>query len=137
MTPGDSAHNPLAPREYNLGHRGPKDATTVTLTNLILEEGLRSKASAVRVVASVDTCRVDYFVAGEWRQVMTVPSIVATPVINRLRIMADLDPTTKERPHRGEIHAVLDGTKVIMKVDVQAHPDGSQEANVTIPGTAA
>ena len=109
----------------------------MALTYLILAEGLRSKASGVRVVASVDTCLVHFLVAGEWRQVMTVPSTAGKAVINRLRIMADLDPTTRQRPHRGEIHGVLDGTPVLLKVNVQTRPDGSQESNVTIPETAA
>jgi type II secretory ATPase GspE/PulE/Tfp pilus assembly ATPase PilB-like protein len=137
MTPEDSTRNPLAPRQYDLGHRDPMDAPVVALTNLILAEGLRNKASAVRLVASVDTCLVHYLVAGEWRLVMTVPSMAGNPAINRLRIMADLDPTTKARPRSGEIHAMLDGTPVILKVDVHANPDGSQESIVSLPRPAA
>ena len=136
MFPQDSPKNPLAPRQYDLASRAPIGSPIIVLTNLILEEGLRSKASAISLVASAESCLVRYSIAGEWQEVMKVPDVWGKQVMNRLRLMAGLEPTTKGR-RTGEIHCILDGALVILTVDAPATPDGSQKITVTTPGTAA
>ena len=130
------AEHPLGPRQYDLALEGP-GRPVVTLTNLILAEGLRSRASTIRIATSAAGCSVHYLIDGEWKQVMTIPNAAGMPTINRLRVMADLDPTARRRPHSGEIHAVLDGNKVVLRAQLNTNPDSSQEMTIDCSATAA
>jgi type II secretory ATPase GspE/PulE/Tfp pilus assembly ATPase PilB-like protein len=56
---------------------------------------------------------MDIQVDGQWRRVMQIPGVAGLPLVNRLKLMADLEPTTQRRPHQGEIHAIVDGKTVI------------------------
>ncbi len=124
----------LAPRQYDLTTGDPfSESPVAKLSSLILVEALGGKASAIRLLASTDSCLVEYHVDGEWRRVMKIPGVAGLPLVNRLKLMADLEPTTKRRPHQGEIHAIVDGKSVIFTVEVQAESDGAQKVTVQCP----
>ena len=138
MAPEHSMGNPLSPRRYDLDNSDPSEAPTIKLVNLILAEGLRSKAGAIRV-SPTDPCTIHYLVETEWHQVMKVPASVGQAVRNRLRLMADLEPTTARRPHQGEIHAIFDGRSVVLTTELTTDLSDLQEITIHCPkpGTAA
>jgi type II secretory ATPase GspE/PulE/Tfp pilus assembly ATPase PilB-like protein len=138
MIPEHSMSNPLSPRQYDLDDSDPSVAPTIKLVNLILVEGLINNAGAIRV-SPTDPCTIHYLVEGEWRQVMKVPAVVGQAVWNRLRLMADLEPTTARRPHRGEIHAIFKGRNLVLTTELTTDLSDLQEITIHCPqpGTAA
>jgi hypothetical protein len=67
---------------------------------------------------------------------MQIPGVAGLPLVNHLKLMADLEPTTQRRPHRGEIHAIVDGKTVILTAEVHTEPGGSQVITVLCPNTS-
>jgi type II secretory ATPase GspE/PulE/Tfp pilus assembly ATPase PilB-like protein len=130
------SHDPFEPRHYDLKD-ADLDSPIVKLTNLILAEGLSSQASAIRIAALATGCPVHFLIDGQWRQVMQIPSAAGRPVMNRLRVMANLDPTTTPRPHSGEIHVAMEGRTILLNAQVHATSDGSQELTIHRSETAA
>ncbi len=91
------------PEEY-LG-----DAPGVRLTNMMLTQAVRQKASDVHLEPREDRLRVRFRVDGVLRDVMNIPRRLMADVTSRVKIMANLDITERRRPQDGRIQTELDG----------------------------
>ena len=115
-------------RVFDLDQRGERPM--VALCNLILSEGLAAKATAISLVSVNEGCIVRFHVGEQCRAVMKIPSLAGPALINRLRVMANLDRTKGHNRQEGTVHARFHSDAVVFKVEVQPKPDGMEDAIV-------
>ena len=92
------------------------DAPGVRLANMILQQGVREKASDIHLEFREDDMRVRFRVDGLLRDVMVVPRHLREDVKSRIKIMANLDITERRRPQDGRIQLTIDNMAVDMRV---------------------
>lgn len=92
------------------------DAPGVRLANMILEQGIKQKASDVHLEPHEDGMRVRYRVDGILRDIMEIPKHLQGDVNSRIKIMSNLDITERRRPQDGRIQMNLDGQEVDMRI---------------------
>ena len=92
------------------------DAPGVRLANMILQQGVREKASDIHLEYREDDMRVRFRVDGLLRDVMVVPRHLREDVKSRIKIMANLDITERRRPQDGRIQLTIDDKAVDMRV---------------------
>ncbi len=115
------------------------DATAqpiITLTDLILEEALSASAARLHVAPlAQDIGSVRFFVQDDWNEVLKFPG--CSRVVNRLKIMANLDITKKGR-QEGTVHLRMKtGTLVDLPILTNASVNKAQEAFLDCPLHAA
>lgn len=94
------------------------EAPVVRLVNLLLLEGLESRASDVHVEAYAQGLRVRYRVDGVLQDVPSPPPNMAAAVISRLKIMAELDIAERRVPQDGRIRLRLQDRQVDVRVSI-------------------
>ena len=88
------------------------------LVNSILFQALRDKSSDIHADPSEQDTIVRQRVDGVLHQVTKVPKHGHMPLINRIKVMAGLDISTKNRPQDGRTVIKLGGKKVDIRVSV-------------------
>ena len=92
------------------------DAPGVRLANMILEQGVKQRASDIHLEPYQEGMRVRYRVDGILRDIMEIPRHLRGDVNSRVKIMANLDITERRRPQDGRIQMTVDGQEVDMRV---------------------
>lgn len=104
----------------------------VRLCALILSEALLGGWDEIRVCAAgPEGAAVQYRRAGEWVDVMRVPAPVQAPIINRLKVMANLD-VAKRPVQAGSLRVRLQGQVLELSIAVSGSRAG-EEASVRLP----
>jgi type II secretory ATPase GspE/PulE/Tfp pilus assembly ATPase PilB-like protein/CheY-like chemotaxis protein len=88
----------------------------VRLVDLILSEGILSRASDIHVEPEEGGVAVRYRIDGVLRQVMKIPRAAGLPVISRLKIVASLDIADRLRPQDGRARVAVNGVPVDLRV---------------------
>lgn len=88
----------------------------VRLVDLILSEGILSRASDIHVEPEEGGVAVRYRIDGVLRQVMKLPRAAGLPVISRLKIIASLDIADRLRPQDGRARVAVNGVPVDLRV---------------------
>lgn len=88
----------------------------VRLVDLILSEGILSRASDIHVEPEEGGVAVRYRIDGVLRQVMKIPRAAGLPVISRLKIIASLDIADRLRPQDGRARVAVNGVPVDLRV---------------------
>ena len=136
-TPGDSAAR-LFRKEYVIDDDGASgdDRPVSRLAALVIAEGFRSRARAVRLIGEVETGSVEYDIDGEWRRMMKLPGPAFLPLVNRLKIMAVLD--ISRRPSQsGEIHVRFGGALRVLSIQTESSPAGQETVLLTLPSATS
>jgi type II secretory ATPase GspE/PulE/Tfp pilus assembly ATPase PilB-like protein/ActR/RegA family two-component response regulator len=93
------------------------DATPVVrLTNLILHEAVRARASDIHLEPGHDGGTVRFRVDGVMRVAMKVPSSVLSRVIPRIKIMGKLDIADRLRPQDGRARLKIEDTTLDLRI---------------------
>ncbi|MDH4045072.1 MAG: type II/IV secretion system protein, partial [Gemmatimonadota bacterium] len=88
----------------------------VRLVDLILSEGILSRASDIHIESEEGGIAVRYRIDGVLRQVMKVPRAVGLPLISRLKIISQLDIADRLRPQDGRARVAVNGNPVDLRV---------------------
>jgi type II secretory ATPase GspE/PulE/Tfp pilus assembly ATPase PilB-like protein/ActR/RegA family two-component response regulator len=88
----------------------------VRLVDLILSEGILSRASDIHIEPEEGGVAVRYRIDGVLRQVMKVPRAAGLPLISRLKIISQLDIADRLRPQDGRARVAVNGTPVDLRV---------------------
>jgi type II secretory ATPase GspE/PulE/Tfp pilus assembly ATPase PilB-like protein/ActR/RegA family two-component response regulator len=88
----------------------------VRLVDLILSEGILSRASDIHIEPEEGGVAVRYRIDGVLRQVMKVPRAAGLPLISRLKIISSLDIADRLRPQDGRARVAVNGTPVDLRV---------------------
>ena len=88
----------------------------VRLVDLILSEGILSRASDIHIEPEEGGVAVRYRIDGVLRQVMKVPRAAGLPLISRIKVISSLDIADRLRPQDGRSRVAVNGTPVDLRV---------------------
>lgn len=91
-------------------------APIVLLTNALLADAVRGRATDVHIEPQPTDVEVRYRVDGLLREVMTLPKHIQGLVVSRLKIMAGMDIAERRRPQDGRTRILVDGREVDTRV---------------------
>src|SRR3989449_4914532 len=79
------------PEELNVSEADASQKPVVRLVDMIISEGILSRASDIHVEPEEGGVAVRYRIDGVLRQVMKIPRQAGLPLISRIKIMSSLD----------------------------------------------
>ena len=88
----------------------------VRLVDLILSEGILSRASDIHVEPEEGGFAVRYRIDGVLRQVMKIPRAAGFPLVSRIKIISNLDIADRLRPQDGRARVAVNGVPVDLRV---------------------
>ncbi|HEX9582154.1 MAG TPA: type II/IV secretion system protein [Gemmatimonadales bacterium] len=88
----------------------------VRLVDLILSEGIVSRASDIHIEPEEGGVAVRYRIDGVLRQVMKIPRAAGLPLISRMKIISSLDIADRLRPQDGRARVAVNGIPVDLRV---------------------
>ena len=88
----------------------------VRLVDLMLSDGILSRASDIHVEPGEAGVAVRYRIDGVLRQVMNIPRTAGAPLISRIKIMSGLDIADRLRPQDGRARVSVNGQPVDLRV---------------------
>ncbi|MDQ3696527.1 MAG: Flp pilus assembly complex ATPase component TadA [Gemmatimonadota bacterium] len=95
---------------------GASERPIMRLVDVILAEGITSRASDIHIAAEEQEIAVHYRIDGVLRQVMTLPRAVGVPLVSRMKIMSGLDIADRLRPQDGRARVAVNGVPVDLRV---------------------
>ena len=91
-------------------------APIVRLVDMMLADGIASRASDIHVEPVDGGVAVRYRIDGVLRQVMKVPRSAGIPLISRVKIMSGLDIADRRRPQDGRARVSVNGNPIDLRV---------------------
>jgi type II secretory ATPase GspE/PulE/Tfp pilus assembly ATPase PilB-like protein/CheY-like chemotaxis protein len=88
----------------------------VRLVDLMLSDGILSRASDIHVEPGEAGVAVRYRIDGVLRQVMNIPRTAGAPLISRIKIMSGLDIADRLRPQDGRARVAVNGAPVDLRI---------------------
>jgi type II secretory ATPase GspE/PulE/Tfp pilus assembly ATPase PilB-like protein/CheY-like chemotaxis protein len=88
----------------------------VRLVDLMLSDGILSRASDIHIEPGEAGVAVRYRIDGVLRQVMNIPRSAGAPLISRIKIMSGLDIADRLRPQDGRARVAVNGGAVDLRV---------------------
>ncbi len=92
------------------------DAPVVRYVNSLIEQAIQNRASDLHLEPTEDDLRVRFRIDGVLHEIDRVPFAVQSPLISRLKIMANVDITEKRVPQNGRITVRLNRRKVDLRL---------------------
>src|SRR5258706_9458584 len=100
------------PEELNISEADASQKPVVRLVDMIISEGILSRASDIHVEPEEGGVAVRYRIDGVLRQVMKIPRQAGLPLISRIKIMSFLDIADRLRPHDGRGRVAVSGQPI-------------------------
>ena len=104
------------PDEYNITEAAASERPVVKLVDLILSEGILSRASDIHIEPEEGGVAVRYRIDGVLRQVMKIPRSAGLPLISRIKIMSQLDIADRLRPQDGRARVAVNAQPIDLRV---------------------
>jgi general secretion pathway protein E len=92
------------------------DGPLAQAINLIVEEGIKARSSDIHIEPEEDRVRVRYRVDGTLRDTMSLPLNIHSPLISRIKIMADMNIADHHRPQDGQFSTRAKGRDIDVRV---------------------
>jgi type IV pilus assembly protein PilB len=93
-----------------------ENAPVVRVINLILEQAVRERASDVHIEPRDDQVVIRVRTDGALHQTMTLPPQMASPLLSRIKVMAELNIVERRRPQDGNFTTHVLGREVDVRV---------------------
>lgn len=94
------------------------DAPIIRLVNLLIQEGINTRASDIHIEPFAERIRVRYRIDGVLVERDNPPRRLLAPLLSRLKIMANMDIAEKRRCQDGRIKLTLGGKHFDMRVSM-------------------
>ena len=105
-----------APEELSVSEADASQKPVVRLVDMIISEGILSRASDIHVEPEEGGVAVRYRIDGVLRQVMKIPRQAGLPLISRIKIMSSLDIADRLRPQDGRARVAVNGQPIDLRV---------------------
>jgi len=92
------------------------DTPLVTALNLIIEEGIKARASDIHIEPQEDRVRVRYRIDGTLQDLMGLPLTAHRALISRIKILAGLNIADHFRPQDGQFSSRAKGRDIDVRV---------------------
>jgi len=107
---------PDAPPLEDITEADAQQKPVVRLVDMIISEGILSRASDIHVEPEEGGVAVRYRIDGVLRQVMKIPRQAGLPLISRIKIMSSLDIADRLRPQDGRARVAVNGQPIDLRV---------------------
>src|SRR6266702_4662593 len=104
------------PEELNVSEADASQKPVVRLVDMIISEGILSRASDIHIEPEEGGVAVRYRIDGVLRQVMKIPRQAGLPLISRIKIMSSLDIADRLRPQDGRARVAVNGQAIDLRV---------------------
>jgi type II secretory ATPase GspE/PulE/Tfp pilus assembly ATPase PilB-like protein/CheY-like chemotaxis protein len=104
------------PDELTISEEEASQRPVVRLVDLIISEGILSRASDIHIEPEEGGVAVRYRIDGVLRQVMKIPRQAGLPLISRIKIMSSLDIADRLRPQDGRARVAVGGQPIDLRV---------------------
>ncbi|MFA5100606.1 MAG: type II/IV secretion system protein [Candidatus Omnitrophota bacterium] len=91
-------------------------APVVRLVNLILNDGIKARASDIHIEPQENHVVVRYRIDGDLKNIMKVPGNLKDSLIARIKILAELDIAETRKPQDGRTGVLINGAKVDVRI---------------------
>jgi type IV pilus assembly protein PilB len=95
-----------------------EDAPVVRIVNMVLVEAMRRRASDIHIEPFDREIRLRYRVDGVLEEGPAPPKALQSPIISRLKVMADLNIAERRLPQDGRFRIKAQGREVDLRVSV-------------------
>ncbi len=102
--------------ELNISEADASQKPVVRLVDMIISEGILSRASDIHVEPEEGGVAVRYRIDGVLRQVMKIPRQAGLPLISRIKVMSSLDIADRLRPQDGRARVAVNGQPIDLRV---------------------
>jgi type II secretory ATPase GspE/PulE/Tfp pilus assembly ATPase PilB-like protein/CheY-like chemotaxis protein len=102
--------------ELSISEADASQKPVVRLVDMIISEGILSRASDIHVEPEEGGVAVRYRIDGVLRQVMKIPRQAGLPLISRIKIMSSLDIADRLRPQDGRARVAVNGQPIDLRV---------------------
>src|SRR5690348_8753904 len=102
--------------EITISEAEASQRPVVRLVDLIISEGILSRASDIHIEPEEGGVAVRYRIDGVLRQVMKIPRAAGLPLISRIKIMSSLDIADRLRPQDGRARVAVNGQPIDLRV---------------------
>ena len=93
-------------------------APIIRLANVIISNGISSRASDIHIEPGQKECRIRYRVDGILKEGMRLPYWAQGPLISRIKILAGLDIANRRLPQDGAVRIKIEDAAVDLRVSV-------------------
>jgi type II secretory ATPase GspE/PulE/Tfp pilus assembly ATPase PilB-like protein/CheY-like chemotaxis protein len=104
------------PEDLTVSEADASQKPVVRLVDMIISEGILSRASDIHVEPEEGGVAVRYRIDGVLRQVMKIPRQAGLPLISRIKIMSSLDIADRLRPQDGRARVAVGGQPIDLRV---------------------
>ena len=101
-------------------------APIIRLVDMMLADGIASRASDIHVEPIDGGVAVRYRIDGVLRQVMKIPRTAGIPLISRVKIMSGLDIADRRRPQDGRARVSVNGNPIDLRVSTLPAASGEK-----------
>src|SRR5881409_676030 len=114
------------PEELTVSAEQASQRPVVRLVDLIISEGILSRASDIHIEPEEGGVAVRYRIDGVLRQVMKIPRAAGLPLISRIKIMSQLDIADRLRPQDGRARVSVNGQPIDLRVSTLPASQGEK-----------
>src|SRR6266496_4703840 len=104
------------PEDLTVSEADASQKPVVRLVDMIISEGILSRASDIHVEPEEGGVAVRYRIDGVLRQVMKIPRQAGLPLISRIKIISSLDIADRLRPQDGRARVAVGGQPIDLRV---------------------
>jgi len=114
------------PEDLNLSAQEAEAKPIVRLVDMIISEGILSRASDIHIEPEEGGVAVRYRIDGVLRQIMKIPRNAGLPLISRIKIMSQLDIADRLRPQDGRARVAVNGQPIDLRVSTLPAAQGEK-----------
>ena len=114
------------PEDLNHSAQEAEAKPIVRLVDMIISEGILSRASDIHIEPEEGGVAVRYRIDGVLRQIMKIPRNAGLPLISRIKIMSSLDIADRLRPQDGRARVAINGQPIDLRVSTLPAAQGEK-----------
>lgn len=96
------------------------DAPVAQALTLIIDEAVKARASDIHLHPGEDKLRVRYRIDGTLQEMFSLPLVTLTPIISRIKILANMNIADHHRPQDGQFSVKTKGRLIDIRVAIVA-----------------
>ncbi|MFC1548939.1 GspE/PulE family protein [Candidatus Omnitrophota bacterium] len=105
-----------------------EDAPVIKLTNLILTQAIKDRASDILIEPMETNCRVRYRVDGILREAHSAPKKFHHALVSRIKVMSNLNIAERRLPQDGRFKLKIEDRRVDFRVSIMPSSMGEKAA---------
>lgn len=96
----------------------------VRIVDLLIAGAVRDGASDIHIEPLTDRLRIRYRIGGHLHDSFSLPLSIHTPLLSRLKVLAQMDIAERRRPQEGQFTVSIDGREVNIRAATVNAPRG-------------